>query len=74
MNTGTYTQIYLHFVFVVSHRENLIHEKHQHEIYSFIEGLIKSMRHKTLAVSGIPDHIHIFMGLNPDKSPSEKLN
>jgi REP element-mobilizing transposase RayT len=73
MKPGTYTQIYLHFVFVVSHREYLIHEKHQSEIYSFITGLINSMGHKSLAVNGMPDHVHVFMGFNPDKSPSETV-
>jgi len=73
MKPGTYTQIYLHFVFVVSHRENLIHEKHQHEIYSFIAGLIKSMGHKSLAVNGMPDLVHVFTGFHLDKSPSQKL-
>jgi putative transposase len=73
MKPGTYTQIYLHFVFVVSHREYLIHEKHQNEIFSFIAGLINSMGHKSLAVNGMPDHVHVFMGFNPDKSPSETV-
>lgn len=73
MKPGTYTQIYLHFVFVVSHREYLIHEKHQPEIFSFIAGLINSMGHKSLAVNGMPDHVHVFMGFNPDKSPSETV-
>ncbi len=31
------------------------------------------MGHKSLAVNGVPNHIHIFMCFNPDKSPSETI-
>lgn len=57
MKPGTYTQFYLHFDFIVYYREYLIHEKHQHEIYSFIAGLINSLGHKSLAIKGMPDHL-----------------
>jgi len=73
MKPGSYTQIYIHYVIVVSHRDNLIHEKQQLEVYPFISGLINSMGHKSLAVNGVPNHVHIFMGFNPDKSPSETI-
>ncbi len=73
MKPGSYTQIYIHYVFVVSHKTYLIHEKQQIEVFPFISGLINSMGHKSLAVNGMPDHIHVFMGFNPDKSPSETI-
>ncbi len=73
MKPGSYTQIYIHYVIVVSHRDYLIQEKQQLEVYPFISGLINSMGHKSLAVNGVPNHTHIFMGFNPDKSPSETI-
>ena len=73
MKPGLYAQIYIHFVIVVTNKAFLIHDNVQKEVYPFISGLINSMGHKSLAVNGIPDHVHILMGFKPDKSPSETI-
>jgi putative transposase len=73
MKPGSYTQIYIHYVIVVHKREFLIHEKQQQEVFPFISGLINSMGHKSLAVNGVPDHIHILVGFDPDHSVSETI-
>ena len=73
MKPGSYTQIYLHYIITVNKEEYLIHEKQQQEVFPFISGLINSMGHKSLAVNGAPDHIHIFVGFNPDHSISETI-
>ena len=65
MKSGTYTKIYIHFIFAVKFREFVIYEKIQDELFRFISGSITSMGHKSLAVNGMPDHIHILVGLNP---------
>jgi hypothetical protein len=65
MVPGTYTQIYLHFVIVVKFREALIQPKYQEEVFSFMSGLINSMGHRSYAVNGMPDHVHIFMSFTP---------
>lgn len=73
MKANTYTQIYLQFVFAVKYRESLIKSSYQEKVYSFIAGLINAMGHKSYAVNGMPDHIHIFMSFNPKTSPSETI-
>nr|WP_319510774.1 IS200/IS605 family transposase [uncultured Draconibacterium sp.] len=73
MTPGTYTQIYLQFVFAVKFREALIQPHHQKEVFPFIAGLIDSMGHKSYAVNGMPDHVHVFMSFNPKHSPSETI-
>jgi|SRR5690554_3319662 len=73
MEPGTFTQIYLHFIVAVKYREALIHAKYQAEVFSFIAGLINSMGHKSYAVNGMPDHVHIFMSFKPKLSPSETI-
>lgn len=73
MTPGTYTQIYLQFVFAVKSRIGLIQPKYQIEVYSFIAGLINSMGHKSYAVNGMPDHVHVFMSFNPKHSPAETI-
>ncbi len=73
MVPGTYTQIYLHFVIVVKFREALIQPKYQEEVFPFIAGLINAMGHKSYAVNGMPDHVHLFMSFTPSKSPAETI-
>jgi putative transposase len=73
MKPDSYSQIYLHFVTVVSNRVNLLHEKQQQEVFPFISGLINSMGHKSLAINGAPNHVHIFMGFSPVRSPAETI-
>ena len=73
MIPGTYTQIYLQFVIVVKYREALIQPKYQEEVFPFIAGLINAMGHKTYAVNGMPDHVHLFMSVTPSKSPAETI-
>ena len=73
MVPGTYTQIYLQFVIAVKFREALIQPKYQKEVFPFISGLINSMEHKSYAVNGMPDHVHIFMSFTPSKSPAETI-
>ncbi|HPF52475.1 MAG TPA: IS200/IS605 family transposase [Draconibacterium sp.] len=73
MTPGTFTQIYLHFVFAVKFREALLQPKQQKEVFPFIAGLIDSMGHKSYAVNGMPDHVHVFMSFSPSKSPSETI-
>ena len=62
---NTYHQIYLHFVFVVKSRQQLIPKKHKEELHKYITGLVQNRRAKMLAVHCMPDHTHLFVGFNP---------
>lgn len=73
MTPGTYTQIYLQYVFAVKFRNALIQPKEQKELYAFMAGLINSMGHKSYAINGMPDHVHVFMSFNPKYSISETI-
>jgi REP element-mobilizing transposase RayT len=68
---NTYTQIYTHIVFSVKNRQNLINENFRDELYKYIVGIVKNNQHKPLAINGMPDHVHIFIGLNPKISVSD---
>ena len=62
---NTYTQLYVHLVFAVKGRKNFIHGTWEQEAYKYITAVVQNDKHKMLAVNGMPDHIHIFIGLNP---------
>jgi REP element-mobilizing transposase RayT len=60
---GTFSQIYIQVVFAVKGRQNLIHASFEEELYKYISGIITGKEQKSLAVNGMPDHIHILTGL-----------
>jgi putative transposase len=64
---NTYTQIHLQFVFAVENRQSLIQLEWKGELYKYITGIIHNNKHKLLAINGMPDHIHIFIGYNPNQ-------
>lgn len=67
---NTYTQIHIQLVFVVKFRDRMISPQWKDELYRYISGIIKNNGHKPLITNGMPDHIHIFLGLRPDQSIS----
>lgn len=68
---NTYTQLYIQIVFAVKRRQHLIPKEHKTAVYKYITGVIQERKHKLLAINGMPDHIHIFIGLHPDQSLSD---
>jgi putative transposase len=59
---NTYTQLYIQIVFAVKGRESLIRNTWKNELYAYIGGIIKEQGSKPLAINGMSDHIHIFIG------------
>lgn len=63
---NTYTQLYIHIVIVVKGRENLIAARFRDDLYKYISGITANKKQKLLAIGGMPDHLHIFISMNPD--------
>jgi len=70
---NTYTQIYIHVIFAVSGRQNLIDGRHNDELQKYITGIISGQNQKLIAINNIPDHMHLLIGLKPDLSLSELI-
>jgi putative transposase len=68
---NTYTQIYIHIVFAVEGRQNLISPDHNDELQKFITGIVSAQKHKLIAINNMPDHLHLLVGLRPDASLSD---
>ncbi len=65
MNSGTFSQIYIQVVFAVKGRNNLIHNSWEEELYKYITGIVQNNEQKMLAIYGMPDHIHLLIGMKP---------
>jgi REP-associated tyrosine transposase len=62
---NTFTQIYLHLIFAVQNRGSLVSPDWRDELYKYITGIIQNNDHKLIAISGMPDHLHIAIGYKP---------
>jgi putative transposase len=63
---NTFSQIYLQVVFAVHKRQSLILPAWEADLYKYITGTISNKNQKLITINGIPDHIHIFIGMKPD--------
>lgn len=67
---NTYTQIYIHNVFAVQNRSCLIKDSWKDELYKYISGIVINNGHKLIAINGMSDHLHVFIGMKPIQSLS----
>ncbi len=71
--SNTYTQLYIQVVFAVKYRRCLIANEWKDELYKYMTGIIQMHDHKVIAINGMLDHIHIFIGMKPAQSLSQLL-
>lgn len=73
-SVGTFSQVYLHFIFAVKFRDGLLLKTFQDEVYRYIAGIVQNNGHKLISVGGMPDHIHILVGMKPNQSVADLVN
>lgn len=62
---NTYSQIYIQIVFAVQNRNALIDFSWEDELYKYITGIIQNKNQKLISINGMPDHVHILIGMRP---------
>lgn len=62
---STYTQIYIQTIFAVKNRNALIRPAWEERLYQYITGIVQNKGQKMIAINGMPDHIHFFIGMKP---------
>ncbi len=68
---GTFSQIYIQYVFSVKGRKNLLRKPWRDEVFKYMSGIIKGKNQKPIIVNGVADHVHVFVGLKPSMSISD---
>lgn len=68
---GTYSQIYIQYVFAVKGRANLLQQPWRTEVFKYMAGIIKAKGQKSIIVNGVADHVHVFVGLKPAMNISD---
>lgn len=62
---NTFSQLYIHLVFAMKGRANVVHEVRREQVQQYITGIIEKRKVKLLAVYCMPDHIHLMVSINP---------
>ncbi len=73
MKPGVFSQLYIQLVFAVKFRDRLLRKEFRDEVFSYLSGIATNMKHKSIIVNGVSDHIHIFLGFNPSLSVSDTV-
>jgi len=63
---NTFSKIYIQIIFAVKGRDNLISSAWEEELHKYISGIINNKGQKLIVINGMPDHIHILIGMKPD--------
>jgi putative transposase len=70
---NTYTQIHVQFIFAVKYRIGVVQSSWKNELYKYITGITQKNKHRLLVINGMPDHIHILIGMRPTQSISDLM-
>lgn len=62
---NTFSQIYIQTVFAVSNRMSLIKPEFKEDLHKYITGIIRHQGQKLISINGMPDHLHVLIGLKP---------
>lgn len=62
---NTFSQIYIQTVFAVSGRMSLIKPDFKEDLHKYIAGIVRNQNQKLISINGMPDHLHILIGLKP---------
>ena len=66
-----FTQLYIHIVFAPKNRQALIGPSWEEVLHKYITGIVQTRGHKMLAINGMHDHVHIFIGYCPTEGLSD---
>jgi len=70
---NTYTQLYIQFVFAVQNRISLIKPEWEQQLHKYITGIVQNNKHKMIAINGMEDHIHLFVGFHTTQSIADLM-
>jgi putative transposase len=69
--SNTYSQIYIQIVFAVQNKNSSIDYSWEERLYQYISSIVQNKGNKMIAINGMPDHIHMFVGLKPNQNTSD---
>ena len=71
MKPGVFTQLYIHLIFAPKYGDKLLVKEIRSDVFKYLSGILTNRGHKSIIVNGMPDHVHIFFGMNPNDKISD---
>jgi putative transposase len=71
MKSAAFSKVYIHLVFSPKGRNAQLTLNIEDKVYGYIAQVINNHKHKAYIINGMPDHIHILLGLNSSISISD---
>ena len=68
---NTYSQVYIQIVFAVKGRRHFITGLMREGLQRFITGIIQQKKQKLMALYCMPDHVHVFVSMQPSITISD---
>ncbi|AFD09403.1 IS200/IS605 family transposase [Solitalea canadensis] len=68
---NTFSQLFVHVIFTVKGRANLIHESFREKVEKYIAGIVSNKKQKLYAIYCMPDHVHILISISPSATISD---
>lgn len=62
---STFSRLFIQVIFAVKGRESLILPCWEVQLYKYITGIVTNKGQKLIVINGMPDHIHILIGIKP---------
>ena len=63
--SGTFSQLYVQIVFAVKGRAGLIESHWETDLHKYISGIVRQKGQKLIVINGMPDHLHLLIGMTP---------
>jgi putative transposase len=73
MKPNTYTQLYVQIVFATKYRMPCLKKVQRQIVWKYISAIITNKGHKSIIVNGMPDHVHLLVGLNPKSALADLI-
>ena len=52
---------------------SLVQKEWKDRLYQYITGIVQHNKHKMIIINGMPDHLHIVVGMRPAQSVADQL-
>lgn len=66
----SFASLTYHVIFSTKDRRPLIESSYADDLYAYIGGIVRDVGGTLLTIGGMPDHVHLLMGLGRDGSMS----
>ena len=73
MKPGVFSQLYVQVVFSPAYKDRLLRKDFRKDVFKYMNGIATNMKHKSIIINGVSDHVHIFLGMNPSISISDTV-